>query len=88
MFADDFVGISEIQEGWQKQIERALEYARKCRVTANNVDTCAIFVCNEDSPGRVQMEVRRRGIADRRPVYIPWRRDINAVLGMDTLTTQ
>ena len=29
MFADDFVGISETPKGLQKQIERALEYARK-----------------------------------------------------------
>ena len=29
MFADDFVGISETPEGWQKQIQKALEYTRK-----------------------------------------------------------
>ena len=47
MFADDFVGISETPEGLQKQIEKALEYARKWRVTAN-VKKCAVVVCNED----------------------------------------
>ena len=40
MFADDFVGISETPEGLQKQIQKALEYARKWRVTAN-VKKCA-----------------------------------------------
>ena len=50
MFADDFVGISETPEGLQKQIEKALEYTRKWRVTAN-VKKCAVVVvavCNED----------------------------------------
>ena len=47
MFADDFVGISETPEGLQKQIEKALEYTRKWRVTAN-VEKCAVVVCNED----------------------------------------
>ena len=47
VFADDFVGISETPEGLQKQIEKALEYARKWRVTAN-VKKCAVVVCNED----------------------------------------
>ena len=35
MFAGDFVGMLETPEGWQKQIENALYYARKWRVTAN-----------------------------------------------------
>ena len=35
IFADDFVGISETLEGLQKQTEKALEYTRKWRVTAN-----------------------------------------------------
>ena len=35
MFADDFVGISDTPEGPQKQTEKALEYTRKWRVTAN-----------------------------------------------------
>ena len=42
MFADDFVGISETPEGLQKQVERALEYTRKWRVTAN-VKKCAVL---------------------------------------------
>ena len=47
MFADDFAGISETPNGLQKQIEKALEYTRKWRVTAN-VKKCAVVVCNED----------------------------------------
>ena len=47
MFADDFVGISGTAEGLQEQIEKALEYTRKWRVTAN-VNKCAVLVCNED----------------------------------------
>ena len=43
MFADDFVGISETPEGLQKQIEKALEYTRKWRVTAN-VKRCSLLV--------------------------------------------
>ena len=35
MFAVDFVGISVTPEGLQKQIEKALEYTTKWRVTAN-----------------------------------------------------
>ena len=35
IFAKDFVGISETPEGLQKHIEKALEYTRKWRVTAN-----------------------------------------------------
>ena len=35
MFADDFVGISETPEGLQKQRQKAPDYARKLRVTAN-----------------------------------------------------
>ena len=46
-FADDFVGISETPEGLlQKQIEKALEYTGKWRVTAN-VKKCAVVVSNE-----------------------------------------
>ena len=55
MFADDFVGISEIPEGLQKQIEKAAEYTRKWRVTAN-VKTCAVVVCNEDEVNAVNFE--------------------------------
>ena len=46
-FADDFVGISETPERLQKQIEKALEYTRKWRGTAN-VQKCAVVVRNED----------------------------------------
>ena len=47
MFADDFVGISETPERLQKQIQKALEYTKKWRVTAN-AKKCAVVVCNED----------------------------------------
>ena len=47
VFADDFVGISETPEGLQKQIEKALEYTREWRVTAN-VNKCALVFSNED----------------------------------------
>ena len=40
MFADDFVGIPEAPEGLQKQIEKALEYTRQWRVTANVKRVC------------------------------------------------
>ena len=55
MFADDFVGISETPEGLQKQIEKALEYTRKWRVTAN-IKTCPVVVCNEDKVNPVTFE--------------------------------
>ena len=45
IFADDFVGISETPEGLQKQTEKALEYTRKWRVTAN-VKKRAVVVRN------------------------------------------
>ena len=35
MFADDFVGLAETPDGLQEQIEKAIEYTRKWRVTAN-----------------------------------------------------
>ena len=35
LFGDDFVVMSETPEGLQKQIEKALEFTRKWRVTAN-----------------------------------------------------
>ena len=47
MFADDFMGVSETPPRLQKQEEKALEYTRKWRVTAN-VKKCAVIVCNED----------------------------------------
>ena len=46
IFADDFVGISETPEGLQKQIEKALEYTRKWRVTAN-LKKREVVVCND-----------------------------------------
>ena len=46
MFAHDSAGISDTPEGLQKQIEKALEYTRKSRVTAN-VRKCSVVVCND-----------------------------------------
>ena len=48
MLADDFVWLSETPEGLQKQIERALQHARKWRVTAKTVKKCAVVVRDED----------------------------------------
>ena len=61
IFSDCFVGIAEAPEGLQKQIENALEYTRKRRVSAN-VKKCAVLVCNEDSVNTVtfKMEVGRK----------------------------
>ena len=39
----------------QKQIEKALEYTRKCRVTVN-VKKCAVVVCNEDKVNAVTLK--------------------------------
>ena len=47
MFAENFTGIPKTPEGLLEQIEKALEYIRKRRVTAN-VRKCAVVVCNED----------------------------------------
>ena len=57
MFADDFVGMSETPKGWQKQIEKALEYTRRWRVTAN-VKKCAVVlvVYNEDKVNPVNFK--------------------------------
>ena len=58
MFADDFVGISETPEGLQEQVEKALEYTRKWRVTAN-VKKCAVVVvvvCNEDKVNPINLK--------------------------------
>ena len=55
MFANDFVGISEPAEGVQRHIEKALEYTRKWRVTAN-VKKCAVVVCNEDKVNPVNFK--------------------------------
>ena len=55
MFANDFVGISDILKGLQKQRKRALEYTRKWRVKAN-VKKCAVVVCNEDKVNPVNFK--------------------------------
>ena len=55
MFADGFVGVSGTAEGLQEQIEKALEYTRKWRVTAN-VNKCAVLVCNEDKKKPVEFK--------------------------------
>ena len=55
MFADDFVGIAETPEGLQNQIDKALEYTRKWKVTAN-VTKSAILVCNEDKKNPVEFK--------------------------------
>ena len=39
----------------QKQVEKALEYTRKWRVTAN-MKTCAVVVCNEDEVNPVNIK--------------------------------
>ena len=57
MFADDFVVISETPEGLQKQIDKALEYTRKWRVTAN-LKRCAVVVCNEDKVKPVTFKLK------------------------------
>ena len=55
MFSDDFVGISDTPEGLQNQIEKALEYTKKWRVTAN-ISKCAVQVCNEDKKNPVEFK--------------------------------
>ena len=45
MFADDFVGISETPKGLQKQVEKAPEYTRTWRVTANVKDVFSSCSC-------------------------------------------
>ena len=56
MFADDCVGIEETPEGLQKQMEKALEYTRKWRVTANVNNKSAVLVCNEDKKNAVEFK--------------------------------
>ena len=53
MFAGDVVGTSKTHKGLQKQIENALEYTGKWRVTAN-VKKCAVVACNEDKVNPVK----------------------------------
>ena len=55
MFGNGFVVISEKPEELQKQIEKALEFTRKWRVTAN-VKKCAAVVCNEDKVNRLNFK--------------------------------
>ena len=59
MLVDDFVGMSETPEGLQEQIEKALEYTRKCRVIAN-VKTRAGVVRNEDKVYTVTFKLKWR----------------------------
>ena len=65
----------------QKQIEKAMECARQWRVTAN-VKRCAVVVCNEDevNPVRFSWKWGEDEFTDRRPVYVPWRRDLERLL--------
>ena len=44
-FANDFVEISETPKGLQKQVEKALEYTRTWRVTANVKDVFSSCSC-------------------------------------------
>ena len=57
MIADDFVGTLETPEGLQKQIENALEYTRRWRMTTN-VKQCIVVVCNEDNMNPVNFSWR------------------------------
>ena len=47
-----------------------------------DVKKCAVVVSNEDkfNPGKFQMEVGRKWPTDPRPVYVPWRRDLEGRL--------
>ena len=49
MCADDFAGVPETSGGFQKQIEKTLEYTEKLRVTANvkKRAVVVVVVCNE-----------------------------------------
>ena len=57
MFTDDFVAISEAPKALQKQIEKALEDARKWKLTAN-VKKCIVVVCNEEKVNPVTFKGR------------------------------
>ena len=80
MFADDFVGISETPEGLQKQIEKALEYTRKWRVTAN-VKKCAVVVRNEDKVNLINFSCWKWG-ENELPIvdHVLWRRYLKGLL--------
>ena len=92
MFADDFVGISDAPEGLQKQIEKALEYTRKWRVTAN-VSKCVVLVCNEDKKSPVEFKWKwgeeELLIVDQQYTYLgveiskncSWDAHINKIIG-------
>ena len=60
VLADDFVRISETPEILQKNIEKALEYTRKWRVTAN-VKKCAVVMRNEEKVNPVNFKWRWGG---------------------------
>ena len=55
MFADDFVGLAETPDGLQEQMEKALEYTGKWRITAN-INKSTIGVCNEDNKNPVEFK--------------------------------
>ena len=76
MFADDSVGISGTAEGLQEQFEKALEYTRNRRVTAD-VDKRAVLVRNGGEKNPVDFGWNCGG--EELPVvdqyaYLPWRR--------------
>ena len=90
MFAEYFVGISETPEGLQKQIEKALEYTRKWRVTAN-VDKCGVVLCHEEDENPVysiQMGVAKTSITDCRPVHVPRSRNLKKECYWDARTAK
>ena len=47
VFVNDLMGVSGTAAGLQQQVEKALEYTRKWKVTAN-VNKCAVPVCNNE----------------------------------------
>lgn len=79
IIADDFVGISETPDGLQKQIDVALGYTRKCRLSAN-VGKCAVVVCDEDEENPV--EFRWKWGEEELPVgkLLPGSRNFEGVL--------
>ena len=80
MIAGDFVGVSETPEGLQRQIEKALEYTRTWRVTAN-VKKRALVVCNKYKVNPINF--RWKWGEDELPIVpqlVPWRRDLKRLL--------